>query len=95
MVEFWTSLNFLLVRRAFAVHLRSQEAVNFVRLRLSENPDLASAAKELTKRALDEGSVDNVSVVLVWFQHSNSSTEVSSAEAPPSDCGKCESLRYE
>ena len=39
-----------------------------MRLRLSENADLSAAAKGLTKLALDEGSVDNVSVVLVWFQ---------------------------
>lgn len=45
-----------------------QEAVNFVRIRLSENGDLSQAAKELTKHALDQGSVDNVSVVLVWCQ---------------------------
>lgn len=46
-----------------------QEAVNFVRLSLSENNgDLSGAAKELTKLALDEGSVDNISAVLVWFE---------------------------
>lgn len=39
-----------------------------MRLRLSENGDLSRAATELIKLALDEGSVDNVSVVLVWFQ---------------------------
>lgn len=46
-----------------------QEAVNFVRLSLSENNgDLSGAAKELTKLALDQGSVDNISAVLVWFE---------------------------
>ncbi|CAN0422573.1 unnamed protein product [Ascophyllum nodosum] len=45
-----------------------QEAVNFVRLRLSDNGDLSTTTKALTKLALDQGSVDNVSVVLVWFQ---------------------------
>lgn len=48
-----------------------QEAVNFVRRRLSEDGDLSAAANELTKLALDEGSVDNVSVVLVWFEDKN------------------------
>lgn len=48
-----------------------QEAVNFVRLRLSENGgDLSGAADGLTKLALDQGSVDNVSAVLVWFEKS-------------------------
>ncbi len=40
-----------------------------MRLSLSENNgDLSGAAKELTKLALDEGSVDNISAVLVWFE---------------------------
>lgn len=43
-----------------------------MRLRLSEDGDLSAAAKGLTKLALDQGSVDNVSVVLVWFQDNTS-----------------------
>ena len=40
-----------------------------MRLSLSEsNGDLSRAAKELTKLALDQGSVDNISAVLVWFE---------------------------
>lgn len=42
-----------------------------MRLRLSENNgNLSEAASELTKLALDQGSVDNVSAVLVWFEES-------------------------
>eukprot|EP00903_Cladosiphon_okamuranus_P018574 g17097.t1 len=40
--------------------VEDQEAVNFVRLRLAENDgNLSVAATELTKLALDQGSVDN------------------------------------
>ena len=53
------------------VRFALQEAVNFVRLRLSDNKgNLSAAASELTKLALDQGSVDNVSAVLVWFEES-------------------------
>ncbi|CAM9402078.1 unnamed protein product [Ectocarpus fasciculatus] len=49
--------------------IEDQEAVNFIRVYLSEkNGDLSGAARELTKLALDQGSVDNVSAVLVWFE---------------------------
>lgn len=50
------------------MRLELKEAVNFVRLALLDNCDLSDAAMKLTKLALDEGSVDNVSVVIVWFQ---------------------------
>lgn len=42
-----------------------------MRLHLAENGgDLSGAATGLTKLALDQGSVDNVSAVLVWFDES-------------------------
>ncbi|CAN0206636.1 unnamed protein product [Ectocarpus sp. 4 AP-2014] len=56
--------------------VEDQEAVNFVRLYLSEkNGDLSGAARELTKLALDQGSVDNVSAVLVWFDENGAGGE--------------------
>ena len=47
--------------------MSSQKAVNFVRRALAaSHGDLALAAKELAKEAIHrEGSVDNVSVILV------------------------------
>lgn len=59
-----------------------QEAVNFVREHLVEDPDLSLAAKELTKHALAEGSVDNVSVVIVWLQGNHWRTSQSSPSMP-------------
>ncbi|CAM9644716.1 unnamed protein product, partial [Scytosiphon promiscuus] len=51
--------------------VEDQEAVNFVRLHLAETRgDLSGAANGLTKLALDHGSVDNISAVLVWFEES-------------------------
>jgi protein phosphatase 2C family protein 2/3 len=47
----------------------SQPAVNFVRKRLNEHGDLTRCARELTARAMECGSIDNVSAVLFsWNQ---------------------------
>jgi serine/threonine protein phosphatase PrpC len=44
-----------------------QEAVNFVRLRLSEDSNLQRAATLLTGEAISKGTADNVSVVIMAF----------------------------
>lgn len=71
----------------------TQEAVNFLRIRLSENGDLSVAAKKLAKLALDEGSVDNVSVVVVWFQDGSGGNSEAEALSPtPSSLLRCETV---
>ena len=47
--------------------MQSQQVVNFVRLRLSSHRDMSRVAEEVTAEALRQGSVDNVSVVIVAF----------------------------
>jgi len=47
--------------------MQSQQVVNFIRLSLNEHRDIERAAREIAEEALTQGSVDNVSVVLVAF----------------------------
>lgn len=47
--------------------MQSQQVVNFVRLSLNEHKDMERAAKEIAEEALTQGTVDNVSVVVVSF----------------------------
>ena len=44
-----------------------QDAVNFVRKRISKKMDLNEIAKELVQEAFKEGSVDNVTAILLSF----------------------------
>lgn len=52
-----------------------QVVIRFVRDRLLKHKDLQKVAKELTKEALNNHSVDNVTVVLVTFHSSFSSIQ--------------------
>lgn len=45
----------------------SQQAVNFVRRQLARDPDVDKAAQALVKKALDNMTIDNVSVVIACF----------------------------
>lgn len=45
----------------------NQEAVNFVRKRLLTNKDLEKTAEELVQKALQRGSQDNTSAIIVAF----------------------------
>lgn len=47
-----------------------QEAVNFVRKRLAKKVDLSIISKELTDEAIKEGSIDNITVLLLSFHAS-------------------------
>jgi serine/threonine protein phosphatase PrpC len=47
-----------------------QEAVNFVRKRLAKKVDLSVISKELTDEAIKEGSIDNITVLLISFHTS-------------------------
>eukprot|EP01128_Nolandella_sp_AFSM9_P002158 TRINITY_DN12546_c0_g1_i1.p1 TRINITY_DN12546_c0_g1~~TRINITY_DN12546_c0_g1_i1.p1 ORF type:complete len:299 (+),score=44.70 TRINITY_DN12546_c0_g1_i1:52-897(+) len=49
--------------------INNQLAVRFVSRRLGEGGKLNTVAKELVKLALDKGSTDNVSVILVRFSY--------------------------
>lgn len=44
-----------------------QEAVNFVRKRLLTNKDLTKTAEELVQKALQRGTQDNTSCVIIAF----------------------------
>lgn len=45
----------------------SQHVVNFVRLSLHEHKNIERAARDVANEAIRQGSVDNVSVVIVAF----------------------------
>jgi serine/threonine protein phosphatase PrpC len=47
--------------------LSSQEAVNFVRRKLSDHHDAQRAADELVDKALSRASSDNVTAIVVVF----------------------------
>mmetsp|Transcript_31572 Transcript_31572/g.40458 ORF Transcript_31572/g.40458 Transcript_31572/m.40458 type:complete len:711 (+) Transcript_31572:200-2332(+) len=47
--------------------LSSQQAVNYVRRRLLVHHDVQRACQDLVKKALDFGSVDNVSAIVICF----------------------------
>lgn len=84
----------MLVCSADVIVSGKQQAVNFVRLHLSKNLDLSLAAKELTKHALEEGSVDNVSVVIVWLQDSTEGhLQVPSATPRPSSISRSKAIQ--
>ena len=48
--------------------ITSQQAVNYVRRKLTETRDAGKAAQALVDKALENHTIDNVSVVLVCFQ---------------------------
>ena len=54
--------------------MQSQQVVNFVRLRLQSHRDLNRVAEEVTKEALRQQSVDNVSVIIVAFNQEGTGT---------------------
>jgi len=47
--------------------LSQQETVNFVRKRIAKKVDLSVIARELTEEAIKEGSIDNVTVLILSF----------------------------
>lgn len=53
--------------------IEAQDSVNFVRKRLAKKMDLHQITREIIDAALDRGSVDNVTVIIVAF-HVNSSS---------------------
>ena len=54
--------------------MQSQQVVNFIRLRLQSHRDLNRVAEEVTKEALRQQSVDNVSVIIVAFNQEGTGT---------------------
>jgi serine/threonine protein phosphatase PrpC len=53
--------------------IKSQNAVNFVRKRIAKKVDLSHIARELTEEAIREGSVDNITVLIIIFHAAFSS----------------------
>jgi hypothetical protein len=47
--------------------IEAQDAVNFIRKRLAKKFDVDQIAKDLVQAALDRGSVDNVTAVIIAF----------------------------
>jgi protein phosphatase 2C family protein 2/3 len=56
--------------------LTSQQVVNFVRRRLLAHSDAARAARELVSKALEVGSLDNVSAIVVMLATSADSGDL-------------------
>ena len=54
--------------------MEAQDAVNFVRKRLGKKIDLQQISSEIVQAALDRGSVDNVTAIIVAFHVNNSPT---------------------
>ena len=53
--------------------IEAQEVVNFVRKRLGKKMNIDDIAKALVEAALERGSVDNVTLIIIVF-HVNSSS---------------------
>ena len=51
--------------------LSMQTVTNFIRAQLHRHADLQKAAKALTEEAINRGSVDNVSVIIVALHQSD------------------------
>ena len=68
-------------RFVFRDVIEAQDAVNFVRKRLGKKMDLQQIAIELVNAALDRGSVDNTTAIIVAFHcNSNSTPDKSSTK---------------
>lgn len=54
--------------------MEAQDAVNFVRKRLGKKVDLQQISREIVQAALERGSVDNVTAIIVAFHVNNPPT---------------------
>lgn len=49
--------------------MTSQEVVNFILEKINETNDLQSACDSLIQEALSRGSNDNITVIIIFFDH--------------------------